>query len=66
MNEFKSGTIDEILEESVIYKNGKLTSPGSFYVQVTYYDINGKHVEDAVMTFTGNARSVRGGEEHLV
>ena len=61
MNEFKSGTIDEILEESVIYKNGKLTSPGSFYVQVTYYDINGKHVEDAVMTFTGNARSVRGG-----
>ena len=61
MREFKSGTIDEIFTEKVMYPQGKLTKPGSFYVNVTYYDYYGAHTEDAVLTFTGNSRSVRGG-----
>ena len=61
MGEFKKGTIDEVLAPEVIFRDGKFNHPGSFYVQVTYYDYQGKHVEDAVMKFTGNSLSVRGG-----
>ncbi len=49
--------LHDFFTEEVMYPDGNLTHGASYYVQVTYYDAEGKHVENAVLHFLGNERS---------
>ena len=62
MGKFKSGKLTDIFTERVMYPENnwlgtpKLTKGSSYYVEVTYFDGDGKHVENAVIHFNGNNR----------